>query len=85
MPASFAWRLTLASRRFTPKAPVRLRKPASEQIEQLQHNRARRAHRLKRIPHGARRIATAQMKQKAARILFHAAEGGERAKRAIKT
>ncbi len=24
--ASFAWRLTLASRRFTPKAPVRLHK-----------------------------------------------------------
>ena len=26
--ASFAWRLTVASRRFTPKAPVRLRKRA---------------------------------------------------------
>ena len=26
--ASFAWRLTVASRRFTPKAPVRLHKRA---------------------------------------------------------
>ena len=55
--ASFAWRLTLASRRFTPKAPVRLHKP------RLQHNAAG-SHLLKRIPHGTRRIAFAQMTMK---------------------
>ena len=42
MPASFTWRLTLASRRFTPKAPVRLRKPARRHKRRLQHNAAQR-------------------------------------------
>ena len=61
---SFAWRLTLASRRYAPKAPVRLRKPARRQRRRLQQNAAGR-HRLKRIPNGARRIATGQMSRQA--------------------
>ena len=42
MPASFAWRLTVASRRFIPKAPVRLRKRTAKapSSQLLAHSRS---------------------------------------------
>ena len=65
MPASFAWRLTVALRPYGPSAPVRLRTPARRGAPITKKCRA--AYRLKPIAHGPKLIATAQMSHQAAR------------------
>ena len=55
MPASFAWRLTVALRPYGPSAPVRLRKPARRRRRRLQQNPCPKGTPLK--AHTARRTA----------------------------